>query len=124
MSEIKKEMLGELEVYSFVDGKNYKPAMSFNNWKVAFLFHGENHLEEKMKRVERHTQTDEVFVLLDGEATLIIGEKAERYPMEKGKIYNVPKNAWHNIKTCEGAKVLIVEERDTDASNTDYMFVD
>ena len=124
MSEIKKEMIGELEVYSFEDGRNYKSAMSFNNWKVAFLFHGENHYEERMKRLSRHTETDEVFVLLEGEATLIIGEDSKRIPMEKNKIYNVPKNVWHNIRTFEGAKVLIVEEKDTGSHNSDFLDVE
>ena len=66
-------------------------------------------------------ETDEVFVLLDGNATLIIGEEKKQYVMEKNKVYNVLAGTWHHIYTDEQAKVLIVENVDTGLANTEYM---
>ena len=40
---------------------------------------------EKATYLERHLLTDEVFVLLTGEATLLIGKDAVREPLPPGK---------------------------------------
>jgi len=73
--------------------------------------------------IERHMETDEVFVLLQGNAELIIGKELHRIKMEPFKIYNVPKGVWHHIFTQEGTKLLIVENIDTDDSNSEYLKV-
>ena len=83
-------------------------------------------LPEKMEFMERHTHTDEVFVLLNGLATLILGGNGPHasvlflQDMEKGKIYNVKRNAWHAILTSQDATILIVENKDTGEVNTEY----
>ena len=102
------------------DGVGYKPAVKFEAWRVAYLRYSEAF--ENVKKLERHNETDEVFVLLEGEATLIIGEEQEKVPMIQGKIYNVLKGTWHAIKASEDAKVLIVENDNTTVENTDYIY--
>ena len=83
-------------------------------------------LPEKMEFMERHTQTDEVFVLLNGQATLILGgngpkvESIYQQVMEQGKLYNVKQNAWHTILLSRDASILIVENQDTGEENTEY----
>ena len=101
------------------EGKDYKPAMVFESWRVAFLNYGESF--DKIMKLERHMVTDEVFMLLEGEATLIIGLEKTAVPMEKHKIYNVRKGIWHNIKVSEDAKVFIVENDNTTRENTEYV---
>lgn len=66
-----------------------------------------------MSYLERHNLTDETFVLLAGEATLLIGENAEQIPLEPLKCYNVKAGVWHNIIVPPGTRVPVVENSDT-----------
>ena len=100
-------------------GEGYKPLVDYEDWRVAILrycdwFTG-------LKGLERHLETDEVFVLLEGEATLITDEAdgIREWKMERGKIYNVLKGVWHHIIVTPDASVLIVENRNTGADNTE-----
>ena len=104
------------------NGNGYEPAMVFESWRVAFLNYDE--CFDKVTTLERHTVTDEVFMLLEGEATLIIGLEKTLVPMERHKIYNVKKNVWHNIKVSKGAKVFIVENDNTTYDNSEYISFD
>ena len=75
--------------------------------------------------MERHTQTDEVFVLLEGWATLLIGgnqgkiDNIQAVGMASGKIYNVKQNTWHSALLSRDALILIVENRDTGEGNSE-----
>lgn len=106
-----------VEIYEY-NGEGYDKTMNYGEWRVAFLNYAERFDIEKMTKLERHTLTDEVFVLLFGEAQLVLEQKL--VPMEKGKIYNVPKNVWHGISVSKDAKVLIVENHNTSADNTEF----
>lgn len=101
------------------DGCNYIRGVEFGGWCVAFLNHGERFAVPT--HIERHNNTDEVFVLLAGEATLLIGEARQRVKMEQGKFYNVRKGTWHQIITTPGARCLIVENADTGLANSERM---
>ena len=65
--------------------------------------------------------TDEIFMLLEGEATLLVGETPEFIKMQKNVMYNVPKSEWHAIKVSKDALVLVVENNDTGKHNSEYM---
>ena len=84
-----------MKIYQF-EGAGYKPLISYNGWRVAVAGFAEHLLEENLRKLERHLQTDEVFILLQGEAVLHIGMEKERCPMEIGKIYNVLCGEWRN----------------------------
>ena len=107
-----------LEIFSW-DGEHYKTLVSYGAWRVAMLNHGVKFV--KATYLERHLKTDEVFVLLEGEATLIIGAEMARVPMEKYKAYNVKAGQWHQIETVPGTRCLIVENASTGKDNSDYM---
>ena len=109
-----------IEVYDYRD-KDYKTVMSFGSWRVAYLNYGDE-FNRTLPRIERHMETDEVFVLLKGEATLVIGKELKKIPMEQHKVYNVPKAVWHHIMVSENTRVLIVENQDTCKDNTEYIF--
>lgn len=98
----------------------YEPLTHFENWRVAVITHNDSFLEENFNKIERHMETDEVFILSDGEATLYIGEERQRIKMEKGVFYNVKKATWHGITTKPGAYVIIVENDDVAVSNSEY----
>jgi ureidoglycolate hydrolase len=107
-------------------GEGFRPLIMFNDWRVAVL----NYLDEihpnNNKRMERHVETDEVFVLTKGRAVLIIGgidaQVTELHPqiMDVGKLYNVRRNAWHTVLLSQDASILLVENRDTGESNSEY----
>lgn len=109
-----------LEIFDY-NGEGYDRTMKFGTWCVAYLNYADCFTEEGMKIIERHNQTDEVFILLKGEATLLMGEDMQRVPMEKFKGYNVKQGAYHNILVSKDAKVLIVENNDTGDENSDYI---
>ena len=122
MGNVSKENKYGVEIYDY-NGESYRDAMRFGSWRVAYLNHGKPFMVENFEKTERHNESDEVFVLLEGKATLIIGEELNRIKMEPHKIYNVPKGVWHHIFTSEGTRVLIVENDDTDDENTEFLYV-
>ena len=107
-----------VEIHEY-NGGGYKPLVDYGSWRVALLRYDEWFTE--LKGLERHLETDEVFVLLEGEATLITEEAGgiREWKMERGKIYNVMKETWHHIIVTPDANVLIVENRDTGSENTE-----
>ncbi len=117
------EKLIEIREYS---GAGYRPLVDYGAWRVAIL----NYIDEihptRNQQMERHNETDEVFVLLKGQAILFAGEGEKEVetiyaqPMEIGKIYNVKRSVWHTITMSPDASVLITENRDTSESNSDY----
>lgn len=111
-----------LEILDYT-GAGYAPVMNYGDWRVAVINYSEEFKENNFEKIERHNLTDEVFILFEGEGTMVIGEKLEKIPMEKGKIYNVKKGVWHANFMTPGSKIIIVENHDTGAENTDYLYV-
>jgi len=107
-----------LDVHSY-DGEAYVRAVTFGGWRVAFLNHGDNFA--KPTYVERHLETDEVFVLLEGVATLLIGRDRREVAMERNKLYNVRKGVWHQIVTVPGTRCLVIENADTALENSERL---
>jgi len=99
-------------------GDGYSKVMSYGAWRVAIINYAERFDEKNLTKLERHLLTDEVFVLLEGNAILI--SDREKYLMEAGKIYNVKAGIWHAISVSRDAKVLIVENENTCIDNTEY----
>lgn len=107
-----------LEIREF-SGRGFKRVHVFNAWSLAFLTQDDEYTHNTY--IERHMETDEVFVLLKGKATLYIGEDREPVAMEINKLYNVTAGTWHNIVCDEDASVLVIENSDTDKTNTEYI---
>lgn len=114
-----------LEICEFT-GIGYKPLIDFGTWRVAILNYIDELIPGEIARVERHLETDEVFVLLAGQAVLFMGEGdpevTQLHPqvMEPGKMYNVKRNAWHTNVLSRDASILLIENRDTGTANTEY----
>lgn len=106
-----------IEILDFT-GEGYSRVMTYGAWRVAMINYSERFEEKNLCMLERHLLTDEVFVLLEGEA--ILASDSCRYQMEKHKIYNVRKGAWHAIAVSKDAKVLIVENQETGKENSEY----
>lgn len=111
----------DVEIYEY-NGQNYNPTMNSDSWRVAFLNYGDATEKSKLTFLERHHLTDEVFVLLNGEATLIIGKDMKYMEMETGKIYNIKKDVWHSVFMSPQSKILIVENHNTSTENSEYFY--
>ncbi len=96
-------------------GTDFQVMTQFDGWKIGLLRHSQRFSSCCQK--ERHLETDEVFVLLEGNATLYVED--QKIPMEKCTIYNVKKAAWHHIVVSEDATVLVVENSSTSRDNTE-----
>lgn len=114
-----------LEIQEY-HGEGYKPLVDYGAWRVAILCYIDELQPDRIDKMERHCQTDEVFVLLQGYATLLLGGNGSEvegvFPqaMEANKLYNVKRNSWHSILLSQDASLLIIENRDTSEENSQY----
>jgi ureidoglycolate hydrolase len=114
-----------LEIRNY-HGEGYKPLVDYGEWRVAILRFVDGLQPDRIDSMERHIETDEVFVLLRGQGVLIIGgngaqvDGIQTQVMEAGEIYNVKRSAWHTILLSRDASVLIVENNDTGEHNSEY----
>jgi ureidoglycolate hydrolase len=118
-----------LEIREFI-APGYQPVIDFETWRVAILNYLEEIHPERISFMERHNETDEVFVLIKGEGLLFLGEGEQRiekiHPqiMEFGKIYNIKRSTWHTVVLSRDGSVLIVENRNTSRENSNYSTLD
>ena len=102
----------------------YHPLVDYESWRVAVLKYCSDVQLENLTNMQKHMQSDEVFVLLSGACTLYAAGEGEspaairKIPLEPCKLYNVKRGHWHtHALSCDGA-VLIVENRDTCDDNS------
>ncbi|MEW6030794.1 MAG: hypothetical protein AB1554_15105 [Chloroflexota bacterium] len=109
------------------DAPDYRPLIDYQSWRVALMNYTPDLVPEKIYRMQKHTETDEVFVLLAGRCILFLGEgddavtAVHAVDMEPHKLYNVRRGAWHSHTFSEDAKVLIVENRNTTDVNSPFV---
>ena len=114
-----------LEIRNHTD-QGYRPVIDFSTWRVAVLNYGEDLKPTNIASMQRHDETDEVFVLLKGRCLLYIGDGLESVTeifaenMHPHQVYNVKKGVWHNHTLSEDAMVLIVENRNTTYDNSPF----
>jgi len=107
-------------------GEGFQPLVHFGSWRVAVLRPGADTRAEGITKMERHTETDEAFVLTRGKGVLLIGGDGAQPDgvlaanMEPEKTYNIRCNVWHAILLARESSVLIVENQDTGTTNSEY----
>lgn len=112
-----------LEIHD-CEGTGYQPLIDYDKWRVAILRYCDELLPERIFAMQRHNETDEVFVLLEGRCILFLAEGKDTIEsiigidLEPQKIYNVKRCVWHSHTLNNDASVLIVENRDTTAQNS------
>lgn len=100
-------------------GAGYNPYLIREGWQVAKLNYQSANGVDDITGLEVHRRTDEVFVLLSGNAALIAGAivgdvvEFETVRMQTGIAYNIPAGCWHNIAMCPDAEMIIVERDGT-----------
>lgn len=102
----------------------YSPIIDYEEWRVAIL----NEIDElyvcNISKMQKHLESDEVFVLLNGKCTLFIGDGDEeignisKIKLEPLKYYNVKRGTWHTHTLTENGTVLIVENKNTCDANS------
>ena len=108
------------------EGAGYLPLVDYGAWRVAVLNFADELRAENITRLQRHNETDEVFVLLAGHCLLLTGagndsvERIYATDLQTGHIYNVRRGVWHNHILSQDAKVLVVENRDTTYDNSPF----
>jgi mannose-6-phosphate isomerase-like protein (cupin superfamily) len=115
-----------IEIFTYSE-TGYKPCLITSKWQAALLNYADTVAFSAMNRVEKHEHTDEVFVLLEGTATLIAAEfnndgtvRWDVKPLQTGVIYNIPIGVWHNVAMSEDARIFIVEDANTHLNDVIY----
>lgn len=102
--------------------QGYQPLVFSHDWQVALLNWEPQFDLQSLGEIERHNNTDEVFVLLHGRGLLFVAGDGEVVvqDMVPGVIYNVRKGAWHNLLSTRDASWIIVENRDTHVHDCEF----
>ncbi len=114
-----------LEIHQYEEPA-YRPLVDFASWRVAVLNYCDALLPERLHELQRHDETDEVFVLLRGRCILFLGDgqdeagSIQAADMEPLKVYNVKRGTWHSHTLSPEAMVLVVENRDTTTDNSPF----
>lgn len=113
----------EIEICDFPES-GYAPVLDYGEWRAAVLKYCEDTTLEKITYMQKHEESDELFVLLTGSCTLYTAgagetpEKIKAVPLTPGKGYNVKRGVWHNHVLDEKGMVFIVENRNTCDENS------
>lgn len=116
----------QIEITSFPE-RGYEPLVDYEKWRVAVLKFCEDLLPENIKTMQKHLETDEVFVLIQGSCMLFLGGsgecpgEVESIKMLPGHVYNIKKGVWHNHIMDEAGEVVIVENSNTSDDNSPIM---
>ena len=100
--------------------ENEKWMVGIKNWKPMNDIANINNLE-------RHNETDELFILLNGQCTLLYANETadgldiQAVRMEPLKVYNIPRTLWHNTVTQKDTKLALIEDSSTGSANSDVM---
>jgi len=100
--------------------ENQKWMVGIKNWKPANDISG-------IDCLERHNETDELFVLLSGRCTLVYADEngqnldLSAVEMEPFKVYNIPVGLWHNTVTTKDTKLVLIEDSATGMNNSNVL---
>jgi len=107
-------------------GVGYLPLVFSAGWQAAILNWEPPVDLANLGEIERHSQTDEVFVLWRGRAALYVqaGSETRLVDLEPGVVYNVTAGTWHNLVASRDVSILIVENRDTHLNDTELRSIE
>lgn len=100
--------------------ENAKWMVGLKNWKPENDITG-------IDCLERHNETDELFILLAGSCTLLFANEGEngleigKVEMEPLRVYNIPATLWHNTVTRKDTKLALIEDSATGAANSEVI---
>lgn len=105
------------------DAEGFAPVAEYGGWRVALMRASEAYQPENLTTLQKHNETDEVFVLLSGLCILVLSDEEAPQSLTgirllPGRVYNVRKGVWHTHYLSKDAAVLVVENRDTSKENS------
>lgn len=111
--------------------EGFKRVYENDRWTLALKNAGPANRKEAVKCLECHNETDEIFILLRGNATVMEGlvESGKikciyETKMEVHKPYVIHQGCWHNTWMEDGAEFAIIENVETSYDNTDVLEFD
>ena len=120
-------MVQKIKVRKF-DGGGFSRVYDNERFTVALKNAASENSKGAVKCLERHNETDEIFILLEGRAWMMEAEVADgniteliEIPMKQHVLYVIPQGVWHNTWMEDGAKFAIIENVETSYDNTDVI---
>lgn len=113
------------EVLDF-NGFGYQKLFHFNTWRIAVLKYIKELEIDNIQYVECHHDTDEVFILLEGECRLYFYNQQNGFDyvdMIKNQTYVIHKDIYHTHVLNKQAKLIIVENEDTCDENSSRIYL-
>ena len=106
--------------------EGFSVAFKNENFKCAFIKHSESYSFGRVREMKRHNKTDEIFVLLKGKAVMLTveNEKFTETELIKNTASSVMAGTWHYLALSSDAEVFVVENADTDSTNSDILVLD
>jgi hypothetical protein len=111
-------------------GIGFQPVLIFDGWRVAMKRAGAGTSAAKFHAVDRHNETNEVFVLTTGQAEMLLMEggnvptEFHLFPMELNVAYSVQQSAWHHVFMSDDAHIIVFERANTARENSDSYELD
>jgi hypothetical protein len=111
-------------------GVGFQPVLNFEGWRVAMKRAADNTSPAKFHSVDRHNETNEVFVLTTGQAEMLLMEGGNAptafhlFPMELNVAYSVQAEAWHHVFMSDDAHIIVFERSNTSRENSDHFELD
>lgn len=106
--------------------QTYQPVLDFHGWKIAMLRYFHVVAPETFYRVERHCNTNEVFILTAGQADLIVFDGSNHptdgivFPMRQHVAYDIQQSVWHHVVMSPDAHIVLFERSETGPETTEY----
>ena len=118
---IDKSLIHNVEILDW-EGEGFRPLVEFGSWLVALMNWEPRFDLTGVGDVERHNETDEVFILTHGRSVLFIANEdgIHGFDMHQGVIYNVTQGTWHSVIGTKETTWLIVESNNTSSGNTNH----
>ena len=92
------------------------------DFKCAFITASPQYAYGKVNVLKRHNDSDEVFVLLSGNAVLLTkdGEctECQTTVLQTKKAYSVTKGTWHHLAVSADALIFVAESGSMKPENT------
>lgn len=115
-------MLEQFEIH----GQGFQPLKDYGSWRIAQLSYDPSVNDlDSLSSLGCHYETEEAFVLLQGEAVIVTAETGkkplsfEAVKLVPGRIYVVAVGQWHAAVLKPDTRLLIVENRGTDSANSE-----
>ena len=96
------------------DGEGIECAYRNEKWVVCIKNWKPNNDLDGLEQLEIHHTTDEQFFLISGKFNI------ELTPVEKGTLYNVPKERWFFTIVEKDTKMMYVQDAGCSMDNSEY----